>query len=137
LHSDPPRASLAAHGKAGGHAVTGLRVLLVVLWTVMTAVTVVVIAKHGWNLFPVFFGDIAELSWRGQFNVDFMSYLALTAAWLMWRHEFSPAGIMLGVVGFFGGALFLTVYLFVVSFTAKGDMREILMGQGRSARISG
>lgn len=111
------------------------RLLLVLIWTVITAVTVVVISNHGLNLFPVFFGDIRAMDWRGQFNVDFMSYLALSAFWLMWRHKFSPAGLLLGVIGFFGGALFLSTYLLIVSYLVKGDVLALLLGKERSAEV--
>ncbi len=109
------------------------RSLLIVLWIVMLGVTAVVIVNHGINLFPVFFGDIADMTWRGQFNVDFSCFLVLSATWLMWRHEFSPIGIVVGVIGFFGGALFLTAYLLIASFAANGDMKEVLLGKGRSS----
>lgn len=112
------------------------RMLLVVLWLVMAGVTAVVIVNHGANLFPVFFGDIADLSWRGQFNVDFSCYLIFSTLWLMWRHEFSPAGLALGVVGFFGGAFFLTAYLLVVSFSVNGDMAALFLGENRRRAMS-
>lgn len=111
------------------------RVLLVIIWLVIASVTVVVIGNHGLNLFPVFFGDIRAMDWRGQFNVDFMSYLTLSAFWLMWRHKFSPAGLLLGVLGFFGGALFLSTYLLIISYQVKGDVLELMLGKERSAAI--
>ena len=61
------------------------------------------IRVNDWNLFPDFFGDMSELTWPGQFNLDFMGFLSLAALWLAWRHEFSPMGLLLGVIGFFGG----------------------------------
>ena len=91
------------------------------------------VAGHGINLFPAFFGDIAAMDWPGQFNVDFMSFLVLSALWLMWRHEFSAAGIGLGILGFFGGGLFLSAYLLITSIHVKGDMRALLLGKRRAA----
>jgi len=41
------------------------------------------------------------------------------------------AGVVLGLVAVFGGALFLSAYLFVESFRTKGDMRRLLLGAGR------
>lgn len=35
-------------------------------------------ASHAWNLFPVFFGDIAAMTWAGQFNADFTGFLLLS-----------------------------------------------------------
>ena len=79
------------------------RVLLVVLFSCMFVYTAIVVANHGFGLLGVFFGDIIAMGWPGQFNVDFSSYLTLSALWLAWRHHFSPAGIALAIAGFFGG----------------------------------
>ena len=108
------------------------RVLLVVLFTCVVAYTAVVVADHGFGLFPIFFGDIAKMGWPGQFNVDFSSFLVLSGFWLAWRNQFSAAGIALGVLGFFGGAPVLTAYLFFASLRAKGDVKELLLGTARA-----
>jgi hypothetical protein len=109
----------------------GFRGLVVTIFGVLTAYSAVTIANHGWNLMPVFFGDMASMAWPGQFNLDFMFMLLLSGLWVAWRHRFSAAGLALGVVAFFGGALFLSVYLFVVSLQVKGDVRELLLGENR------
>lgn len=109
------------------------RILLGTLLIAVVAYTIPVIANHGPNLFPVFFGDIAEMTWRGQFNVDFMGFLVLSATWVAWRHHFQPAGLTLAVPAFFGGIPFLTTYLLVVSFQAKGDMKVVMLGPKRAA----
>ncbi len=49
--------------------------------------------------------------------------LALSALWVAWRHGFSGEGLLLGLTAFFGGALFPTGYVFVVSMVAKGDVQ--------------
>jgi hypothetical protein len=36
------------------------------------------------------------------------------------------------LLAFFGGGLFLTTYLFVVSTMAKGDMKQVLLGKVRA-----
>jgi len=107
------------------------RLLLALIFIVISAYTVVVIADHGPNLFPVFFGDIADLTWRGQFNVDFICFLALSALWVSWRHAFSAPGLGLGVLAFFGGALFLSVYLLIVGYKVNGDPKALLLGPSR------
>ena len=110
------------------------RILLVALWAILAAYSVIVIGKHGWGLLGVFFGDMPAMGWPGQFNLDFMIMLTLSALWVTWRHEFSGAGLLLGVTAFFGGALFLTAYLFIVSMVAKGDLKEVLLGKARAGR---
>ena len=82
--------------------------------------------------FHSFFGDMAAMGWAGQFNADFICFLVLSALWVSWRHEFSPAGLALAVPAFFGGAFFLSIYLFIVSFSAK-DVTALLVGPGRAA----
>lgn len=111
---------------------TAFRILLALIFLVVVSYTVPVVAQHGLNLFPVFFGDIAKLGWPGQFNVDFSGFLTLSGLWLAWRHHFSPAGLALGVLGFFGGAPVLTAYLFVASLRANGDVATLLLGKTRA-----
>ena len=88
----------------------------------------VAVAGSGWNLLAVFFSDMARMGWPGQFDLDFMMMLALSALWVAWRHRFSPAGLGLAVLAFFGGSLFLSVYLLVLSLQARGGVRDILVG---------
>ena len=109
------------------------RVLLVALWAIIVAYTAIVIANHGLGLLPVFFNDMAAMAWPGQFNLDFMSLLTLAGLWVAWRHQFSAAGLALGVLAFFGGGMFLTAYLLILSVQAAGDMKEVLLGKARVA----
>lgn len=107
---------------------TGFKALLVLIAAVLLAYTAVVASHHGLNLLPVFFGDMATLSWPGQFNLDFMFMLTLSALWVSWRHGFSGAGIALGLGALFLGSLFLGVYLFVECGRAGNDPRRLLLG---------
>lgn len=109
------------------------RVLLTILFLCILSYTIVVAMNHGLGLLPVFFGDIALMGWPGQFNVDFMSMLTLSALWIAWRHHFSATGLALGLLGFFGGGLFLSAYLLIASLAARGDVKELLLGQARAA----
>jgi hypothetical protein len=111
---------------------TAFRLLLLVMLVVLTGYTSVVIANHGYDLLSVFFGDMAAMTWPGQFNLDFMFMLTLSGLWVAWRHRFSPAGLALGVLAVFGGAMFLTLYLLIVSREAAGDMRVLLLGSARA-----
>ncbi|HAY07895.1 MAG TPA: hypothetical protein PKV67_02510 [Hyphomonas sp.] len=111
-----------------------LRILLVLMLIVLSAYTAIVIANHGINLLAVFFGDIAAMAWPGQFNLDFLGFLILSGIWTAWRHEFSPAGLGLGVLAFFGGMMFLTIYLLIVSLKTSGDIRAVLLGEARASQ---
>jgi hypothetical protein len=107
---------------------TTFRLLLIVILISLSGYTAVVVANHGLNLLPVFFGDMAKMAWPGQFNFDFMCFLLLSATWVMWRNEFSPLGIVLGILAFFGGALFLSIYLLVLTFQDSQSIQRILIG---------
>ena len=107
------------------------RGLLVFMFVAISAYTTVVMLVHGTDLLPVFFGDVAEMTWRGQFNLDFMCFLVLSGLWVAWRHRFSAGGIALGILAGFGGALFLTAYLLVMSIKVDGNMNALLLGPDR------
>jgi hypothetical protein len=111
--------------------VAAFRAMLVVMLIALAGYTAVVISNHGWGLLSVFFGDMATMGWPGQFNLDFLFMLALSAIWVTWRHEFSTAGFALGALAFFGGALFLTAYLLIVSRQSHGDLHTLLLGRSR------
>ena len=111
---------------------SAFRILLLLMLAVVLAYTGIVGFAYGWNLLPIFFREIAGLTWQGQFNLDFMCLLALSGLWLAWRHHFSPGGILLGVLGFFGGIVVLASYLLYAISEAKGDVKVILLGRTRA-----
>jgi len=110
------------------------RAYLVVVLACLAVYTLVVGGTHGWNLLPFFSSNIADMTWTGQFNVDFMTFLALAGIWVAWRHRFSGAGIALGIVAFFGGMLFLAPYLLWASAQTPGDPNVLLLGRERARR---
>jgi hypothetical protein len=123
---------LAESHTCGDRHMNLLRTVLVVHLAVLSAYTAVVMINHGWNLFPTFFGDMAAMGWAGQFNLDFIGFLMLSALWTAWRNGFSPLGLLLGVVAFFGGMVFLSIYVLILSLSAR-DIQEILLGRAARA----
>lgn len=109
------------------------RILLAILFLVLLGYTLMVGQQHGYNLLPVFFADIAQIGWPGQFNVDFSTFLVLSALWVAWRNHFSAVALVLAVIAFFAGGLFLTAYLLIVSWQTKGDLAAMLLGSRRAA----
>ncbi len=109
------------------------RLFLIVCLVAIASYTSATIANHGWNLLPVFFGDMAAMAWPGQFNLDFMTMLALSAIWVAWRHQYSAGGLALAVLAFFGGMLFLSIYLLVHSRRTGGNVPALLLGEARAA----
>lgn len=108
------------------------RLFLLICLVGLSAYTAVTISNHGLNLLPVFFGDMARMGWPGQFNLDFMMMLALSAIWTAWRNQFSAAGLGLAVLAFFLGTSFLAVYLLILTGRSKGDMKVVLLGDSRA-----
>lgn len=106
------------------------RAYLILCWIILLGYTAIVIGDHGLNLLPIFFGDIARMGWPGQFNLDFMLMLGLSALWTAWRNNFSALGLGLGLIAFFGGAGFLLPYLLFLSIRCRGNMHLILTGRG-------
>jgi hypothetical protein len=111
---------------------TMFRIMLILLCVVLSVYTMIVIANHGVGLFAVFFGDIAKMAWPGQFNLDFLMLLLLMTTWVAWRHQFSPGGFILALIAGLCGALFLTLYLLVVSVQTQGDVKAMLLGPTRA-----
>ena len=111
---------------------SAFRILLIIFMVSIVGFTGIVIFNHGWNLLPIFFGDMAAMTWPGQFNFDFLCFLTLSGLWLAWRHHFSPRGIALGVLGLFGGIMVLAPYLFHASYKANGDMKILFLGEVRA-----
>lgn len=106
-----------------------LRLLLSLMLVVIVAYTGTVIASHGMEFLAVFFGDMAGMGWAGQFNLDFMGMLILSALWVGWRHRFSAGGIVLALLALLGGTPFLCVYLLIESVRSGGDVRAMLLGR--------
>jgi hypothetical protein len=111
---------------------TAFRALLILLWIALAAYTAVVISQHGIGLLPIFLGDIATLAWPGQFNLDFLCFLILSAVWTAWRNAFSAGALLLAVLAFFGGAGFLMPYLLFLTFRERGDLVRVLIGGRRT-----
>lgn len=101
---------------------------LAVAWCALVAFTGVVMANHGANLLPVFFGDIAAGAWPGQFNADFLTMLVLSGLWCGWRGRWSPLALAHAALAFVGGGVVLMATLLVLHVRHRGDMRKVLLG---------
>lgn len=111
---------------------TAFRTLLIAMIVLLYSYTLMVGVEHGWNLLPIFFGDMVAMTWPGQFNLDFMGFLLLSGLWLAWRHHFSAGGLALGLFGIFGGIALLAPYLLWASIQARGDVKVVLLGAQRA-----
>ena len=104
------------------------RLFLLSLFITLAIYTPLVIAQHGWGLFQQFFGDMAAMTWPGQFNLDFMGFLLLSGLWTLWRNGFAAFSWPLALLAVLGGIPYLTAYLLILSFTTGGDLRRMILG---------
>lgn len=111
---------------------TLFRIFLAAAIVIVLGYTAVTVANHGLNLFPIFFGDIAEMGWPGQFNLDFYCFLLLSGLWTAWRNHFSKGGITLGIAMTLLGFPLLATYLLILSNKTNGDIKVILLGEVRA-----
>lgn len=109
------------------------RALLLFMTVSIVTYTLITVVNHGWNLFPLFFGDMVTMTWSGQFNVDFICFLILSGLWITWRHQFSPGGLALGLIATVGGIMVVAPYLLFTTFQANGDMGVLLLSEKRAA----
>lgn len=109
------------------------RAYVAILFVTIVIYTAIVMSIHGADFLPDFLAAVTAITWAGQFNMDFMIYLGISAIWIAWRHRFTPAGLALGLCGLVGGALFLLPYLFIVAGKAKGDATTLLLGPERTS----
>jgi ABC-type Fe3+-siderophore transport system permease subunit len=108
------------------------RAFLVLVTVGILGYTGVVGANHGWNLVPIFFGEMSAMTWSGQFNFDFMCFLVLSGIWTSWRSGFTPKGLALGTVAISFGIMFLAPYLLYLSYKEGGDTIAMIVGSGNA-----
>lgn len=106
----------------------GLRIFLVLFLLFLLAYTGIVVSDQGLGLIPIFFGDIAALTWPGQFNLDFLGFLLLSGLWVLWRNGFSALSFPLALFAALGGMVFLSIYLLFLLSRARGDFVHVLLG---------
>ena len=104
------------------------RLLLIAITVVIVVFTIAAVANDGWNLLPHFFGPILALTWQGQFNVDFTTYLILSGVWMAWRGGFTGGSIALGLLAPPLGILFFAPYLIYLIGRSGGDPKKLLLG---------
>lgn len=106
-----------------------LRIFLVLAWLLLVGYTALVGLEYGFNLLPIFFGDMAAITWPGQFNLDFMLLLTLSGLWAAWRGGFTVKSMAWGLVLTVGGALVLLPYLLWLSYQTQGNISRLLLGK--------
>ena len=106
------------------------RISLLAVFTTVLVYTFIVGNNEGWNFIPIFFGDITEINWTGQFNLDFSFFLILTGFWIVWRNQFKPLGYVLGLLTLIGGIPYVSIYLFYLSLKSN-NINSVLIGNNK------
>ncbi len=104
------------------------KTLLVFQTAGLLAYTFIAFQTEGAALFNVFLANIKSLTWTGQFNLDFLCYLALSGLWIMWRNKFSGKSILVGTVAMIFGIVFFAPYLLWLLYKENGDLKHVLVG---------
>ncbi len=105
------------------------RLFLIFSSVVIFVITFIVLTANGVNWPSVFFGDILDLNWRSQFNVDFLIHLFLLATWIAWREGFTPKSYIFGFLSIFLGGMFGFLYILYATYQTNGDPRALLLGK--------
>jgi hypothetical protein len=106
---------------------TAFRLLLVLLWLGVAAITANALLDEGLAAAPItFLTDLAH-PWRAQFYADLEVQLLLFAAWIVWREPSRVRGLVLAVATMLLGALFTLPYLLLASCRSGGDVRAMLL----------
>ena len=96
------------------------RLFLLIIALSVIGYTLPVIQSEGiLILLPTFFGEMNNLNWQGQFNLDFLTFLLMSAFWTAWRNKFTLRGNLLAIGAFFLGAPYLAIYLIYLSFVCE------------------
>lgn len=105
-----------------------LTLLLVAMTIGVGVYTFMILSRADFSLFKVFFQQVREMGWGGQFNLDFMCYLLLSGLWIMWRDGFSGKSVLIGIAASVLGIVFFAPYLIWLLMQHKGDLRAVVLG---------
>lgn len=108
---------------------TGLQTILIAFFLLVLGYTLAVALPNNFDLLTPFLNNITTISWSGQFNLDFSAYLTLSGLWIMYRHQFSGSGIVLGLAAMVLGILLFAPYVLFQLREAKGDIPTLLLGK--------
>ena len=111
------------------HSQLALRGILITLLIALVIYTFFTIQKDGFNFFAKAFGYLQSMEWSGQFSLDFLCYLILSALWVAWREGLTGQAYLLALLASVGGFLFLSVYLLILIGKSNGNIKQVLLGK--------
>jgi hypothetical protein len=117
-----------ASGGGGVSTIGGVRILLLLGWSALAAVTVWALTGLGLLALPrTILADLGH-PWRAQLYLDLELQLLVFAGWTMWRERSLAVGLICAAATMLLGALFTLPYLLAAIIRAKGDVRRVLLG---------
>ena len=105
------------------------RAALAAAWLLVLSVTLHASAAGGPNGWIGAMAADMHQPWPAQFDTDFTVHLFLMATWLAVRAKNLAWGVLWVVLALLGGSLFSLLYLLVLSFQVRGDVRRFLLGR--------
>ncbi|GAB5409916.1 MAG: hypothetical protein BalsKO_22810 [Balneolaceae bacterium] len=103
--------------------------LLLILFSLSIIIyTYFTIQIDGFNFFGYAQEYLFSLKWKGQFTLDFFSYLTLSGIWIMWRSRFSAQSVVAGITAMIFGIMFFAPYLLFQINKENGDLNKVLLG---------
>lgn len=105
-----------------------LKSFLIIQIIIIALYTSICFYQEGFTLFSVMLTNISALNWSGQFNLDFSSYLILSALWVLWRNKFSKSSIFISISALILGIVFFAPYFLYLLYTQKNDIKKVLIG---------
>lgn len=106
-----------------------LCIILAVQALSLIAYTAYVGIHEGWNFLQVALNDVQSLTWRGQFGLDFSSYLVLSGIWIMWRNKFSWSSIGIATVAMIIGIIVFAPYVIYLIVKENYNIKKVLIGE--------
>ena len=106
---------------------TAFRLLLVLLWLAVAAITANALLQQGLAAAPATFLTDLGHPWRAQFYADLEVHLLLFSAWLLWRERLRPIAFLYAAATMLLGALFTLPYLLLASLRSGDDPSALLL----------
>jgi hypothetical protein len=114
------------------HKASALILLLLFQTLLLLVYTPLAIQHEGIDFVRIAAAHIASFTWSGQFSLDFLCYLVLSALWILWRNQYKLPGIVAALAALAAGILFFAPYLIYLIYQEEGDLSKILIGRHRS-----
>jgi hypothetical protein len=108
---------------------TAIKLLLLAQTLAILIYTYLAVRNEGWGLLDQVTKNLLEMGWNGQFNLDFASYLLLSAVWILWRNAYSASSFILALMAATIGILFFAPYLLFLLSKEGGDLKRVLTGK--------